>query len=378
MSTLLLILCGLYAVMVVVLHRQLGSLFAEDSQPQAWEPPVSVIIAIRNEAPHLSACLDSIAALEYPEEKLEVFLIDDDSSDGSTQLLQAFCAAHPRVRAIHLARGQKMLPGKAGAVYAGILESHGEVLFVTDADCRVPSGWIRQLLAAFTPAVGLVGGFTFMDLLPVRRHRFAAIQALDWLYLLGIAAAAIRLGKPLSWMGNNMAFRRSTYLDVGGYPALGPSLIEDFALLDAISRRSRWQVRITTARTAAVTSLPMTTLPAFYSQRRRWALGIRQVRLFGKVLMSISYTCHLGILAALGFAQPVGFWALAVLLASDFALCCTMTRKTGHDELLRHFPGFEFFYFTYSLILPPLMLFDRRIRWKDQNYPAHSGRPPQA
>lgn len=377
MSVLLLILCGLYAAMVVVLSRQLEGLFAGDAEQPPWEPLVSVIIAIRNEAPHLAACLDSLVALDYPADKLEIFFIDDDSSDGSDRLLQAFCTAHPQVRALYLARGEKTLPGKAGAVYAGICESRGEVLFVTDADCQVPPGWIRQLLAAFTPEAGLVGGLTLLDPRIGRRPIFAAVQALDGLYLLGIAAAAIRLGKPLSWMGNNMAFRRSAYLAVGGYPALGPSLIEDFALLDAISRSSPWQVRITTAPGAAVTSLPVTTLPAFYYQRRRWALGIRQVRPFGKLLMAISYGCHLATLAVLVCGKPAGLLALMILWACDWVLCRKMTRQTGQSALLRHFPAFELFYFAYSLILPPLLLFDRRIRWKDQNYPAHPGRAMQ-
>jgi len=379
-TALLLFSCGLYGLLAVVLYRRLGALFAEEPEPQRWEPTVSVIIAIRNEAPHLGACLDSIAALDYPAEKLEVILIDDDSNDGSARLLQDFCRAHPRMCTLRLGHGEKSLPGKAGAAYAGIQQSSGEILFVTDADCRVPPGWIRHLLAAFTDEVGLVGGFTFLEYTP-GGARFAALQALDWLYLLGIAAAAIRMNKPLSWMGNNMAFRRSAYLAVGGYPALGHSLIEDFALLDAISRTSRWRVRVTPAPEASVVSLPVATLPAFYRQRRRWALGVRQVRLFGKLLMGTSLVSRAGLLVALCCGHPAP-WAtvaaLLVLLAGDFAICRKIARATGQGGLLRYFPAFELFYFTYGLCLPLLLPFDRRIRWKDQTYPAQQNRPVRA
>ncbi len=371
MPVIILLTSGLYALLVALLHRHLLRLFGQPAGPLQGEPMVSVIIAIRNEAPHLIDCLESLAALDYPREKLEILLIDDGSSDGSSTLLGRFRDSHPWMQAIRLERDEKELPGKAGAVYRGIKSCRGEIIAMTDADCRVPPGWIRHLLAAFDENVGLVGGFTFLESSSKENGRFEAVQALDWLFLLGVAAAAVHMGKPLSWMGNNMAFRRRAYEQVGGYPALGHCLIEDFALLNAISRRTGWRVRITAASETAVISLPVNSLSALYQQRRRWALGIRQVRPFGKLLMVTSFLAHLGVAAALFCCLPAALAALALLLAGDLAVCRKMTRATGKTALLRHFPAFEFFYFSYNLFLPLLILLDRRIRWKDQSFPAH-------
>jgi 1,2-diacylglycerol 3-beta-glucosyltransferase len=373
LSAAILCISSLYGALILLLYFQLQRLFSGSTSPPALEPPVSVIIAIRNEAPHLEACLHSLAALDYSAEKLEIILIDDASSDGSDKLLQRFCTEHPRMRTIRLNHTEKELPGKAGAIYAGIKECHGEIIFVTDADCRVPSGWIRYLLEAFNDQVGLVGGFTLLQPLKVEeggKSRFAAVQALDWLFLLGIAAAAIRLGKPVSWMGNNMAFRRSAYDEVGGYPALGHSLIEDFALLNAISRKTRWKVHITAAKEAAVISLPVENLVALYNQRRRWALGIQQVRPFGKLLMITSFVSHFGATVGLFCCIKAGLAAMMLLMAGDFMFCRKMTRETQSKSLLRQFLAFEAFYFAYSLALPLLMILDRRIRWKGQSFPA--------
>ena len=369
----ILCICTLYGALVLLLFAHLQRLFAGNSSQQGWAPPVSVIIAIRNEARNLSACLHSLAQLDYPADKLEILLIDDASSDGSGQLLQHFCASHPGMHSIRLDHADKELPGKAGAVYAGIKHARGEIIFLTDADCHVPCGWIHQLLTHFDEEVGLVGGFTCLQPLPQDRagsSPFAAIQALDWLFLLGIAAAAIRMGKPLSWMGNNMAFRRVAYDQVGGYPALGHSLIEDFTLLNAISLKTAWKVRIAPAMDAAVISLPVETLTALYNQRRRWALGIQQVRPFGKLLMVTSFLSHTGVAAGLVCCPGAALAALALLLAGDFLICCKMTAAMLNRPLLRHFPGFEALYFAYNLALPLLMLLDRRIRWKDQSFPA--------
>ena len=372
MPVIILFTGGLYALLVALLYRHLRCLFAEERRPLQDEPMVSVIIAIRNEAPHLIDCLESLATLDYPRDRLEILLIDDGSSDGSAELLHDFHDRHPWVQAIRLEGDAKQLPGKAGAVYRGITGSRGEIIAMTDADCRVPPGWIRHLLAAFDDGVGLVGGFTFLESTARKRTCFEAVQALDWLFLLGIAAAAIKMGKPLTWMGNNMAFRRRAYEDVGGYPALGHNLIEDFALLNAISRETEWKVRITPSNQAAVLSLPVGSLSALYNQRRRWALGIRQVRPFGKLLLVTSFLAHLGAAAGLICCRPAALAVLALLLAGDLAVCRKMSSTTANTPLLRHLPAFELLYFSYTLFLPLLILFDRRIRWKDQNFPAHA------
>ena len=366
-----------YAALVLQLWLPLRRLLSAPVATNSREPMVSVVVALRDEAALLPACLEALQQLDYPAGKLEILLVDDASSDGSTAILHDFCVRHSEARCIRLEAGQKELPGKAGAIYAAMPLCRGEVIFETDADCRVPSGWIRTLLASMDDETGMVCGFTFLEWRPqngapdAAGERFAAIQALDWQFLLGIAAAAIHLGKPLSWMGNNMAFRRRAYDAVGGYAALGHSLIEDFALLNAISRTSTWKVAVSADPRAAVRSAPMQTLAGLYRQRRRWALGIRQVRPFGKFLMVTSFLAHLGVIAGLISAPPAGLAALLLLLAGDLLICCAMTRATGSRQLLRHFPGFELLYFGYMLLLPLLIIIDRRIRWKGQNFPVH-------
>ncbi|HOC25027.1 MAG TPA: glycosyl transferase, partial [bacterium] len=70
MPVIILFTGGLYALLIALLYRHLRCLFAEERRPLQDEPMVSVIIAIRNEAPHLIDCLESLAALDYPREKL--------------------------------------------------------------------------------------------------------------------------------------------------------------------------------------------------------------------------------------------------------------------------------------------------------------------
>lgn len=58
-------------------------------------PDVSVVIAVHDTMPYLTACLDSLVGQTIGRRRMEVVAVDDGSSDGSTEELERFAAAHP-------------------------------------------------------------------------------------------------------------------------------------------------------------------------------------------------------------------------------------------------------------------------------------------
>jgi len=334
---------------------------------RADAPLVSVIIAGRNEADELPGCLDSLLRLQYPSEKLEILLVADASHDGSLALLQSFAEGKQHVTVLALERHEKELSGKAGAVLQAIEKSSGEFVFITDSDCRVPSRWIETHLTYFTAEVGMVGGLTLLQ----RRHGNSnwldRMQSLDWLFLQLISSACAHAGKPLSWMGNNMAFRRSAYDEVGGYRKLNYSLIEDFSLLNAISRTTSWRVVLHTDQAAVVQSRPEKTMKQLYQQRRRWALGIQPVRPLGKMLMAVTYCIRMLVWLCAALLHPAGWIALAAIVLGD-GLILSSRPALSARELFRSGPGFELFYFLFVLLMPPALWLDKTIIWKDDVY----------
>ncbi|MFJ1755283.1 glycosyltransferase family 2 protein [Kitasatospora sp. NPDC088134] len=58
-------------------------------------PDVSVVIAVHDTMPYLTACLDSLVGQTIGPARMEVVAVDDGSSDGSTEELARFAAAHP-------------------------------------------------------------------------------------------------------------------------------------------------------------------------------------------------------------------------------------------------------------------------------------------
>jgi cellulose synthase/poly-beta-1,6-N-acetylglucosamine synthase-like glycosyltransferase len=332
------------------------------------DPKISVIVAAKNEAFQLPACLNALAALDYPIEKIEIVIVDDDSNDSTAPIVQEFSLTFPQIRYLKLDASQKCRPGKAGAIMYGIDHSSGEIIFITDADCKVPGTWIRSLLSLFSAQDGLVGGFTLLDGKPDRTSFFGKIQSCDWLFLLSAASAAANIGKPLSWVGNNMAFRRKVYEEVGGYQALGFSLIEDFALENAIATQTKWRVRFAALPEALVHSTPAPSLARFYQQRKRWSTGIRAMRPLGKAIMALSFLAHI---CALSLAAEYWLPSLSyvlVLMLTDLILLYPTATFLKRRDLLCYFPAFQLFLFCYTICLPVMFLFDRRVVWKDEKY----------
>lgn len=359
---------GLYALLAVVFWLGLQR---KIRHCRYSEPQVAIIIAARNEANNILACLQAIENLAYPKSRLEVVIVDDHSEDQTAACVQNFIGAKENYRLISLTDPTSAGLGKMGAVARGIENCRADFIFLTDADCVVPSQWIHSLLALFDEHTGLVGATTLLDQFGQKTPLFGKVQSLDWLYLLSIARAAAEFGQPQSWVGNNLAFRRAAYDQVGGFRELGFSLTEDFALLRAIARKTDWRLRFALLPEATVISQPVLPLVQLYHQRRRWSAGIRNTPFLGLASMVVSFLAHISIVFSL-FSGPTfipGLIALAGVLIGDLLILTGATRKLRRGDLLKFFPLFEIYYFAYTTVLALALVLDRNITWKGITYP---------
>lgn len=109
----------------------------------ATTPSAAVIVPCWNEAATVAATCDSLLALEYPKEKLEIILVDDGSTDATLQAMERF-AGHPQVRIIRKENG-----GKHTALNAGIAVTRAELVGCLDADSFVEPNALREIVACF-------------------------------------------------------------------------------------------------------------------------------------------------------------------------------------------------------------------------------------
>ncbi len=111
--------------------------------PSAVTPSVSVIVPCWNEASTVAATCDSLLALHYPKEKLEIILVDDGSTDATPEAMARF-AQHPQVRIIRKENG-----GKHTALNAGIALTRSDLVGCLDADSFVEPDALREVVSCF-------------------------------------------------------------------------------------------------------------------------------------------------------------------------------------------------------------------------------------
>src|SRR5262249_17970196 len=118
-----------------------------------YQPTVSLVIALHNEARNVVAKMKNCAELDYPGDKLQVVVSLDAPTDSTLALLQN-CAPHGAEILFASVRA-----GKAVALNRGVAAARGEILVFGDAAQQLERQAIRELVANFSDeTVGAVSG----------------------------------------------------------------------------------------------------------------------------------------------------------------------------------------------------------------------------
>ena len=115
----------------------------EDGMYTEWQPRISVIIPIYNAELYLKQCLESVVGQTYHE--LGIFLVDDGSTDGSSEMCDAYMAADARVKVIH-----KENEGLVRARKTGVSQATGEYITYVDADDWIDLDMYENILRNMT------------------------------------------------------------------------------------------------------------------------------------------------------------------------------------------------------------------------------------
>jgi 1,2-diacylglycerol 3-beta-glucosyltransferase len=330
------------------------------------EPTVSIVVAARNEEETIHRSLESLSNLDYPVEKLEVILVNDQSTDRTLQIMQSAANGNKQFKVVGVTGQGGHLRGKANAIAVGIDQSQAEIIFLTDADCVVPRSWIKAMLREYEEGTGLVASYTLLD----SNDTFEGMQSLDWAFLHTLAAGGVGLRRPLSCFGNNLTFRRRAYDEVGGYQKLPFSVTEDFALFTAITRKTSWKYAYLLSPESLVMSLPCKTLRDLLRQKKRWVVGGLDMRVKGMVLMALGFCVNILLLLVpiLGFSllSVLAVWLPKILI--DAFILAIPLRRVQSLSFMKHFPAFEVYYFLYILALPFFAFSGRKVRWKGRQF----------
>lgn len=328
-------------------------------------PSASVIVAARNEENNILSCIKSLDTLIYPEGKLEIIIIDDASSDSTMKITSDFIHGKLKYRVIHLEEDDSAkLIGKVRAMAEGIKISSGEIIITTDADCVANPLWAKTIASYYVGNVGVVNGFTSQTV----KDSFSGMQAIDFVYLLFIAAGTMNLGKPVSCIGNNMSFRKKAYEEVGGFENLPFSVTEDFLLLNSIHRLGKYKAIYPINKDSLVISKPALSLREIFNQKKRWAVGGIDAPPLGTGLMLWAFLTNLFILLTPFFFSAAWLYLVIFKIAIDYFVLLPVHQRLGLQKNLKYFLVFEIYYIIYVLVLPFVILLSKKVKWKDRVY----------
>ncbi len=259
-------------------------------------PKVAIIVPCWNEETTVAGTVDSLLALDYPKDALEIILVNDGSTDNTKAVMDAY-AGTPHITVIHKENG-----GKHTAINAGIaVATDAEFFGCLDADSFVPPDALREMMSAFDdPAVA--ASTPAMSVFEPK-NMLERMQNAE--YIFGIAArhALSAVNGIYVTPGPFSLYRRSIIEEVGGFRHAHQAEDMEMAL-----RLQRAGYKIENAPRARVFTKVPRHVGKLIKQRTRWTTGfLRNVMTDYRDLVGNPKYGVLGLMVLpLGFVAVIG------------------------------------------------------------------------
>jgi cellulose synthase/poly-beta-1,6-N-acetylglucosamine synthase-like glycosyltransferase len=205
-------------------------------------PSISVIIPAYNEVENIQDCVMAVLeSSDLPAAQLEVWVVDDQSSDETLAIVQTLeqKTNDPRLKILAGAprpQGETWM-GKNWACAQVVPLTKGEYLLFIDADVRLDRGGIEKTLAFAVSQQ--------TDLLTCWVRLVCGCWA-EWLVqpvialMFAVAFDPVTVNDPQQakafGVGPFMLFRRSAYEKLGGHAAIASEIVEDVTLARRIKQ----------------------------------------------------------------------------------------------------------------------------------------------
>ncbi len=203
----------------------------------------------------ITECIESLLAVDYPEQLCEIVIVDNGSTDQTAELIKAkpgVSYAYEPKRGVSYARNR------------GIAESSGEIVAFLDGDCVVDPSWLSELVAPFEdPGVGCVAG-------ELDHHPATTAAERQAVRMLGRWQRFAISSDPPYVVTANAAFRREVLDEIGGFdPDLPRAQDVDIGL----RFHHRSPLRLAFSPNAVARHRHRPTQAGFFSQQFGWAYG---------------------------------------------------------------------------------------------------------
>ncbi len=228
-------------------------------------PFVSVLVPCYNEEDTIENTVKELSALEYPD--YEIIVINDGSSDRTSEIVRSIADKYPRMRFIDL----KENCGKANALYLGLIAAKGEILVGVDSDSYIMPDALNYMVPHFTNRFNgeRVGAVTGNPRVRNRSSLLAKIQLCEYASIISLIKRTQRIwGKVMTVSGVVVAFRKRALMDAELWDR--DMITEDIGVTWKLEKKF-WDVRYE-PRALCMMLVPETVI-GLAKQRKRWASG---------------------------------------------------------------------------------------------------------
>jgi succinoglycan biosynthesis protein ExoA len=285
-------------------------------------PLISVVVMCRNEEKSIGECLDSLVANHYPKDRLEIFVSDGMSEDGTRAIVGSYSKKYSFVRLIE---NPKKIP--ASAANEGIRVAKGDLIIIAGAHAVYPADYISKC-AEYSikfPEADNIGGVRCTE--PRERTVIGTLIAYVSSHRLGAGTAGYhRSGVEPAWVDSvwGGCYRKEVFEKLGLY---------NEGLVIGEDREFNRRLRTSGRKILQAPEIKCT----YYSRSNisdygPWAFRMGfwpfyAERVSRKKLVSLRNFIPLGFVAALVLALALAFrtppgWYLLVAILSIYVLAC--------------------------------------------------------
>jgi len=324
-------------------------------------PPVSVIIAARNESDNLYEHLPTILSQDYPQ--YEVIVVNNQSIDDSNWILTAFAQQFPQLKVVEISKSPHLKPGKKLPITLGIKAAAYEHFLLTDADCLPQSNqWIKQMITAIQANQQFVIGYSPFTKTKGFLNKLVRFDN-TWQSASSFAFALGNLAFKAN--GRNLAYTKTLFQKVNGFKshyAISPG-DDDLLLQDALRYT---KIAVVQDPSTFVRSAAPATLREWFSQKAKYHISSARYPFIKKLVLGI-YPLSLIFFwisfVVLSFNMtylPLAVSIFIGVLIFKWWLQGICFKRLGEQKLLFFFPFWDLFY---SVLMPIIYYISERQKY---------------
>jgi len=215
-----------------------------EMEKKGTAPQITIVVPTYNGSNIIDRCIGSLRSLDYPNERLEVIIVDDGSTDSTPAILERYDMTVIR---------HETNKGASVARNTGIKYATGDIILFVDQDVMVPQNLLNEMVKHYHGNVGGVGfrgiarareegraeRSTILDLFQSAREKKKALEySTRDLRTRGIDPKKLTLGEKLFFFSAPtacMSYRKHVLNEIGGFNERIPFYGEDFELKNRVT-----------------------------------------------------------------------------------------------------------------------------------------------